>query len=220
MSPTVTKPLAALLLVLAALPGEAAAVEQITVVGLFRDKAVVNIDGNRRVLQTGETSPEGVTLVSADSEQAVLEVDGERATYPLGARISTRFASPDERAVVTRVWRSPRGTYDANGSINGYPVDFIVDTGASLVAMSKRHARRLGIDYLVQGSRGISETASGMVDAYVVTLDRVRVGDIELRDVRAAVLDSNHPSSVLLGMSFLDRLETRREGDLMELIKK
>ncbi|NIR28826.1 MAG: TIGR02281 family clan AA aspartic protease [Gammaproteobacteria bacterium] len=212
----------AALLLSATMSAHAGAAEQVTVLGLFKDKAVVLVDGKRRVLGAGETSPEGITLVSADSEEAILEIDGELGNYPLGTRITTNYASHgrDDAGITARIWRSPNGMYNTPGSINGYPVDFVVDTGATLIAMNKNVAKRIGIDYLVTGRPSRSETANGVVDTYIVRLDEVQIGDIALRGVWGAVLDSEHPRQVLLGMSALNRLEVRRDGNLMELTKK
>ncbi len=202
---------------LAAAP-RAGAVEEIHVVGLFAGKAVVEVDGARRVLAEGETSPEGVRLISADSEQAVLEIDGERRAYELGGRVSTRFRRPERASV--RIWRDGRGMFATTGAINGMPVDFLVDTGATYVAMSGAAARRLGIDFRVEGERGFAETASGVARTYRVTLDTVQVGDIRVRNVTAAVIEGSRPRRVLLGMSFLDRLEIENRGEVMVLRKR
>lgn len=206
-----------LLASLAALPAAAAAaVDTVVVLGLFKDKAVLEIDGRRRLLSAGQTSPEGVTLVSADAHAAVLEIDGRRATYELGTRINAEYAAPAEQPSV-HIWPTERGMYTVTGSINGFPVRFVVDTGATYLAMNRGEAKRLGIDYLVEGEPGVAQTASGRIDTYRVVLDRVRVGDILLRNVPAAVLDGEHPAEVLLGMSFLNRVDMRREGDAIVL---
>ena len=196
----------------------AAAATKVSVVGLFKDMAIVVIDGKRRTLRSGESSPEGVTLVSANSEEAIIEVDGERKRYGLGGQIGGHY-TPAEQSTV-RIWPTPDQMYLAIGSINGYPVNFVVDTGATLVSMSAREARRLGIDYRVVGTPGHSTTASGVDTIYIVNLERVRLGDIELRNVRGAVHDGDFPSQTLLGMSFLGRLEMRQEGQVLELSTK
>jgi len=203
--------------VLAALAIPAQALQKVSVVGLFKDKAIVVIDGKRRLLRAGDTSPEGVTLVSADSKEAVLEIDGERRSYGLGGHIGGSFTPPERPTV--RIWPTPNRMYAVVGSINGYPVDFVVDTGATLVSMSGREAKRLGIDYRVVGEPSMSSTAAGVSRIYLVNLDRVRVGDIQLRNVRGAVHDGDFPAVVLLGMSFLGRLDIRRDGDVLELTK-
>lgn len=196
----------------------AAAVSKITVVGLFKDTAIVVIDGTRRLLRRGDTSPEGVTLVSATSTEAILEIDGEQKRYGLGGQIGGSYARSEQPKV--RIWPTPNRMYLVTGSINGFPVNFIVDTGATLVSLSGREAKRLGIDYRVVGTPGYSSTASGIEKIYLVKLNKVRVGDIELRNVEGAVHDGDFPPAVLLGMSFLGRLSLRQDGQVLELEKK
>lgn len=205
-------------MLMAMMAAGALAATKVSVVGLFKDTAIVVIDGKRRLLRSGETSPEGVTLISADSTEAVLEIDGVQKRYGLGGQIGGTYARPD--AVTVRIWPTPNRMYAVVGSINGYPVDFIVDTGATLVSLSAREARRLGIDYRVVGTPGESSTASGIDRIYIVNLNKVKVGDIELRNVRGAVHDGDFPPSTLLGMSFLSRLSMRQDGQVLELTKK
>jgi aspartyl protease family protein len=207
-----------LLVVLLAAAVSAAAINKITVVGLFKDTAIVVIDGTRRLLRSGDTSPEGVTLVSATSIEAVLEIDGEQKRYGLGGQIGGSYARSEQPKV--RIWPTPNHMYLVTGSINGFPVDFIVDTGATLVSLSGKEAKRLGIDYRVVGTPGRSSTASGIEEIYLVKLNKVRVGDIELRDIQGAVHDGDFPPAVLLGMSFLGRLTMRQDGQVLELEKK
>lgn len=194
------------------------AVEKVSVRGLFRDKAILVIDGTQRLLHAGETSPEGVKLISASSKEAIIEVGGVQSVRALGTHIGSGFKPPENPAV--RIWPTGHNMYPVVGSINGYPVNFLVDTGATSIAMNSREARRLGIDYAVEGEPAVSQTASGLVKAWMVNLKRVKVGDIELRNVRAAVLEGNFPTNVLLGMSFLGRLDIRREQGVLELRKK
>ncbi len=186
--------------------------------GLFRDRAILTIDGRQRLLKAGETSPEGVTLVSANAREAVLEIDGERRSYGLGGHISSSYAGPPP-GVVVQLWPDRQGMYLASGAINGFPTRFLVDTGATVVAMNRNDAKRFGVDFRLDGKEGRTHTASGTAKAWYVTLARVRVGDIELRDVEAAVLDGDHPVDVLLGNSFLGRLDLSREGQILELRK-
>ena len=103
---------------------------------------------------------------------------------------------------------------------NGRPVDFVVDTGANLVALSGRQAQRLGIDVRVVGTPSQTITASGVAAAHLVNLSRVKVGDIELRGVEGIVIDGDYPPITLLGMSFLNRLNMRKDGQVMELQTK
>lgn len=203
------------LLLAAVLMLPAGAVERIQVLGLFKDKAVVRIDGQRRLLRTNEVSPEGVRLISADSNAAVLEVEGEQRTFQLGSDVSTRLAPADSSVV--RIYPNNFGMYATVGSINGQTVDFLLDTGASQIALNARHARLLGIDFRLEGREERVETASGVVRAYRVNLDTVQVGAIKLHNVGAVVLEGPSPRQALLGMSFLGRLAIENQGKAMVL---
>lgn len=190
----------------------------VRVVGLFKQRAVLLIDGKQRVLAVGETSPEGVKLLSADSESAVLVVDGMEFKGTLDGRVSARKKTPSMQVVQIR--RNSMSMYSTVGSINGLPVSFLVDTGATQIAMNDAQARRLGIDYRVVGEPAAITTASRVERAWAVMLDSVKVGDIELSNVSAIVLEGAQPEQALLGMSFLGRLEMRNDGQLMTLRRK
>ena len=170
-------------------PATVSAVNDIVVMGLFRARAVLLIDGQRRVLSAGEQSPEGVTLVSASSTHAVLEIDGKQHTYSLGSRVSASFAKIKRRTI--SIYRSPQGMYTTVGSINGLPVKFLIDTGASAVAMSAIEAKRLGVNYKLEGERTQVRTASGISAAYRVQLNTIKVGEILQRNVNAFVIEGN-----------------------------
>ena len=200
-----------------AAPGAQAAPD-VRVVGLFKNRAVVIIEGRQRVLRVGQTSPEGVKLVAADSESALLAYEGEEFKGMLDGRVSTRSKPPATEEV--QIWRNSQGMYATAGSINGLPVSLLVDTGASQVAMNAAQARRLGIDYRVIGRPAAITTASRLEPAWAVTLDSVKVGDIELSNVEGVVLEGAQPQTVLLGMSYLGRLDIRNDGRLMTLQRK
>ncbi len=193
------------------------AVDEVVVQGLFKDTAVLQLDGRRRVLKRGQTSPEGVTLIRADSRSAILEINGKRKTYALGSKVHTRFTPPEKK--VERIWPDDRGMYTAIGSINGLPVSFLIDTGAQSIAMNSSEARRLGVEFRYSGKRGSVTTASNVVPAFFVRLKSVRVGGIVLKNVQATVIDGPQPSQVLLGMSFLGRLKIEQEGAAMKLVQ-
>jgi aspartyl protease family protein len=204
--------------ILATLGSLPAAAGDIMVLGLFKDKAVVSINGKQRSLAPGQISPEGVTLISASSNGAVLEVEGKRRSYPLGSQVNTQLAAPKHTAV--QVYPNPAGMYTTVGSINGLPVNFLLDTGATFIAMNANEAKRLGLSYRLDGQRTVMSTASGMAEAFIVKLAKVKVGEIELRDVDAAVIVGDSPTEVLLGMSFLGKLEIQHKEKVMELRKK
>ncbi len=195
--------------------GHVLAASSIEVQALFGGKAVVMIDGQRRTLSIGQTSPEGVKLVSADSKQAVLEVDGKVQSYKPGGAISLSYARPEHHE--EKIYANDRGMFHSVGSINGRTVRFLVDTGATTVAMNKSQAKQLGVDYRMTGERVIVSTASENVKGYRVRLKSVSLGKIKLRNVEAMVIDGDHPGPILLGMSFLGKLKVENAGGVMKI---
>ncbi len=192
-----------------------ASIQEVSVQALFLDKAMVSIDGQSHLLVAGQSSPEGVILVSATSNGAVLRINGKQASYPLSNEVGTSFSADTE--VVEQLFSDEMGMYSTVGNINDQPVDFVVDTGASLIAMSGQEARRLGIDFRLTGRPGQVLTASGIAKAYQVKLKTVKLGDIVLRNIDAVVMDGSQPSSILLGMSFLRKVKMESNGKVMEL---
>lgn len=195
--------------------------KQIDLLALFEDQAIVHIDGVRRLLAVGESSPEGVTLITSDSDQAVIEFDGRREILMLGMVSvfpgSGKSAAGEIESI--SLWADPRGFFYADGTINGYPVRFLVDTGATTIAISSDLARRIGIE-LSDGKPWIANTAGGMARMVRIKLDSVSVGDIAVRDVDAGVILGSHPTTPLLGMSFLGEVDMVRRGNQMELKKR
>lgn len=189
----------------------------IMVLGLFKNKAIVNIDGKQRTLKKGKKSPEGVILVFADSDSAILEVDGKEQEFKLGRQVSSSFK---QKELSEAKIMSVNGMYSTVGFINGRQVQFLVDTGATWIAMNAHQARRLGINFRYLGKRSHVSTANGVVPVYRVTLAKVRVGEIELTNVAASVLEGSSPQEVLLGNSFLNRVQMQRQGQVMLLKQK
>lgn len=186
--------------------------------GLLPNQAVMTIDGQQRILKTGQTSPEGVTLVAADSKKATLEWQGERFERTLSRQITSNFSAPVEKQEV-RIKRGRHDHYFTPGHINGRMVNFMVDTGASAIAMNHEEADRLGIDWR-NGQRFMAGTAGGDTPSYAVTLDSVTVGGITLYNVEAAVIVADTDNDILLGMTFLGKTEMREENDMLVLRKK
>ena len=193
--------------------------EEIRVLGLFRDKALVEIDGTRRMLKTGKISPEGVLLLSADSTEALIENNGTRKTYTLDTRISGNYNKPSGIQTVT-LTPDEQGMYWVTGTVNGVNMKFVVDTGSTLISMNRHEAEKLGIDYKSEGIKTFSNTAGGRDPVYVVRLQKVKIGEIMLRDVFAAIHDSDFPDVTLLGNSFLNRVDMEREGRILKFKKK
>ena len=184
--------------------------------GLFGKSAVLVIDGKQRLLKQGQTSPEGVTLISSDKSEAVLEVGGQRVTLGLSQHISSNFQAAKMAEV--RIPRGHNGHYFVSGFINGRSIDFMVDTGASAVALNINQAKALGIDYR-NGQKIKINTAGGVTDARDVVLNKLTIGNITLYNVRCIVNIGSHPTMALLGNSFLSKVQmTEVEGVL--LLKK
>jgi aspartyl protease family protein len=198
----------------AGVPGAALAVD-VDVVALIKGKATLVIDGHPpRTLAIGQVSPEGVKLLAADSQQATVEIDGKQETIAAGARATVVATIVDRPRKVT-LYPDARGHFTTIGSVNSVPVRFMVDSGATAVVLSVGEAQRARVDYL-HAERGVSMTANGAIGVYRVKLPSVKVGELELRDVDANIIDSAMPES-LLGMSFLSRVEMQRNGEYMTL---
>jgi aspartyl protease family protein len=186
----------------------------VSVQGLFQGGAILSIGGKRHMLRAGERSPEGVLLISADTKAAVLEIEGERQTLGMSRRISTQFARPEKAEV--RIQSGRGGHYFTPGRINGHAVDFLVDTGATAISMNLPTAQRLGLNYRA-GQQIAMTTANGVVTGYRVLLDSVRIGAIELNSVEAVVTMGDFPAEILLGNSYLGRVDLRRENGVLIL---
>ena len=195
--------------------GDVVAASRIEVQALFGGKAMLMIDGQRRTLSIGETSPEGVKLVNADSKHSVLEVDGNTKSYKPGGAISLSYAKPEH--LEEMVYADDRGMFRSVGTINGRTVRFLLDTGATTVAMNKSQARQLGVDYRMKGERIVVSTASQNVKGYRVRLKSVSLGKIKQTNVEAMVIDGDHPGPILLGMSFLGNLKVEKDGKAMPI---
>ncbi len=188
----------------------AAAQPMVRVVGLFPNAAVLSIDGQRTLVKAGKTGPQGVTVISADSRSAVLQIDGVQSTHTLSRDYGNGgFAEPEKRRLT--ISKGVAGHYWVTGLVNGNTVPFMVDTGASTIAMNATQAQRLGIDFRNKGNPVMVNTASGTEKAWRVYLKSVKLGAIEVLGVDAMVLGGEYPRDVLLGMSFLGRVSWREE---------
>ncbi|MEB2326825.1 MAG: TIGR02281 family clan AA aspartic protease [Pseudomonas sp.] len=201
------------------LPSLAVSAPMVQVVGLFPGAAVLNVDGQRKLVRVGQTGPGGVEVVSADSRGAVLRVGGVERSYGLSREYSgAGYAAPEKTQL--SVAKGVGGHYWIAGSINGQPVQFLVDTGATSVAINENQARRLGIDYRAAGQPLLVNTASGTAKAWRVRLNSVKVGAIDVLGVEAVVLEGESPSEALLGMSFLGRVSWREDQGVLRLESK
>jgi aspartyl protease family protein len=185
--------------------------------GVFSGKALLTIDGGAaRVVAVGMKTSEGVSVVAVDGDTATIEIDGKRRVLHVGQNVAEQPAGAGPASVALTA--DTQGHFYTNGYINGASVRFLVDTGATMVAIGAGDARRLGVDP-AKGVRGVSNTANGPVAVSLVKLNSVRVGDVVMNNVDATVHAHDLPVT-LLGMSFLNRMEMQRNGDTMTLIKR
>lgn len=197
---------------------------RVNVVGLFNNKALVIINGGSpQSLSAGQTS-NGVKLISADSTSGTFIVEGKRQVLKMGQAASV--AAGAAPAASEGGTNSPVTLYaDANGhflgnlSINGVSLKYLVDTGATTVALNSGDAKYAKIDY-EKGQRVNMSTANGMVSAYLVTLNTLKIGTIVLNNVQATVNEGGSPAVVLLGMTAQNRLDLKRENSILTLSKK
>lgn len=188
----------------------------VNVVGLFSGKAMLEIDkAPARMISVGQKI-NGVKLLEANSEGAVVEVNGKREKLQMGQSIASAGPTSERPKIVLTA--DSQGHFVTTGQMNGATTTFLVDTGATTIAMSKPEAKRLGISF-VNARRGISSTANGQVAYYQIKLDTVKIGDVTLHQVEAAVIDGGGMDVTLLGMSFLNRLDMKRSGSTLTLTK-
>jgi aspartyl protease family protein len=188
----------------------------VALVGLLAGKAMVMVDGGKRqMLAVGERTAEGVRLEAIEAGVAVFEVEGKTRRIRIGQSVVSSASS--ERPMTTLTADS-RGHFLTTGSINGATMQFLVDTGATFISLGAADARRARID-AAKGTPATTMTANGPIRVWRVKLNNVKVGGISLSDVDATVHEQDMPV-VLLGMSFLNRMEIRRDGQSMTLMQR
>lgn len=202
----------ALCCLMAVLPARAT---EVGVVGLFPGKAVLVIDGAApRTVAVGARLGEA-KLVAVEKDAAIVEIDGKRQRLAIGQHAYSGNSSTSQSTSLTA---DGRGHFITTGTINGATVRFMVDTGATSVALGPSDARRANIN-LSSGRPIMVQTANGVTQAVLVKLDSIKVGDVTLNNVEGAVHSHDMPI-VLLGMSFLNRMEMKRDGQTMTLRKR
>lgn len=194
------------------------AATKVTLVGLFPGKAVVVIDGGApRTISVGQKTPKKVTLIQSDKASAIVEIDGKKQTLQIGEHFAASSANSAAAGVVLA--GDERGHFFANGQINGKSLRFLVDTGASMVSISASFAKNAGIDFS-KGQRVIVNTANGQAPVFRVKLDSVKIGDVTLLNVDGLVHEGASLDVALLGMSFLNRMDMKRDGAQMVLTRR
>lgn len=198
----------------------AAQAESVALAGMLGSKALLVVDGSApKTVAPGETH-QGVKVISTSGDQAVVERSGQRQTLRVGESPVSLGASAGGAARGSRIVlkESGGGHFLTSGQINGRTVQFMVDTGATFVAMSTTDAEHIGLNYKA-GQPVQMSTANGSAPGYRLKLSSVRVGDVEMYEVDAVVTPQGMPF-VLLGNSFLSRFQMKRENNVMTLEKR
>jgi len=196
----------------------AAPAQTVAFSGMLGDKALLIIDGQPRGVAVGSTVA-GVRLVRIEGTQAQIEANGKTQTLRLGG---TAMVAGDSGGggsggrIVLPVGSG--GHYTGLASINGHPVQFVVDTGATMVSMGADVASQLGLDY-GNSTAGAAMTANGAVSVRRISLTKVTVGDVTIYNVDAMVVPQAMPV-VLLGNSFLSHFQMHSESSSLVLDKK
>ena len=191
--------------------------QDVALAGILGGKALLVVNGSApRGVAPGE-SHMGVQVVSVGREDAVVDSAGGRRSLRLGeAPVRVGDSGTGQRVVLKA---DARGHFVSSGQINGRIMQYMVDTGASTVAIGRPDAQRMGLKFEEQGQSVRMNTANGVAQGWRMRLDSVRVGDVELRGVDAIVTPQPMPY-VLLGNSFLREFEMSRNGDEMMLLKR
>ncbi|MDO9360646.1 MAG: TIGR02281 family clan AA aspartic protease [Polaromonas sp.] len=196
--------------------------QSVALAGMLGNKALLVVNGAApKSVAAGESHLQ-VKVISTTGDQAVLEVNGKRHTLrvgdapvSVGAGGQAAGSGKGNRIVLTA---GSGGHFTTAGQINGRAVQFVVDTGATSIAMSASDAERIGLDYKA-GQPIRLNTANGTVQGFRVKLTSVRVADVEVFDVEAVVIPQPMPF-MLLGNSFLTRFQMVRENEQMTLVKR
>ena len=198
--------------------------ESVALVGMMGQRPLLVVNGSSpRAMSVGETF-QGVRVVSVSGSGATLASAGKRYTLRVGdapvnvGQVASAggASGPDGGRIVLP--RGSGGHFYASGTVNGKSARFVVDTGATLVAMGVPDAERMGIAYR-NGRPSRSLTANGVVESWRVQLNSVRINSVEVYNVDAVVLKTSMPA-MLLGNSFLSRFRILQNGDQMVLERR
>jgi aspartyl protease family protein len=197
----------------------AAGAAEVSLIGVIGDKAaVIVLDGGEpKTVKVGQ-SWRGVTVLAVEHDRATVEIEGKKRVLERGQHYRSSAATSSDRGKAILAADS-RGHFLADATVNGLPVRFVVDTGATLIALPQQEAERLGINYRA-GQASQTRTANGLAQVYLVKLDAVKIGGIELHNVDATVHQGGGLDQALLGMSFLNRVLMQRDGATMTLIQR
>jgi len=190
--------------------------QDVGLAGIMGSKAMLMINGGEpQAVPVGQTV-DGVKVLSIQGDQATIEVGGKKRPLRVGQHaIGVGNGDGSDKIIMTA---DVQGHFFTTGNINGTSVRFLVDTGASMIALGATDARRIGLDFN-RGQKALTNTANGQVVVSKVQLDTVRIAGVTLHNVDALIHQNEMPIA-LLGMSFLNRMEMQRDGSTMTLKKR
>ena len=203
------------LLALLAWAGVHGAQANVTLSGLLGEKALISVNGGPPKVPAVGEAHKGVKLLAVRGQQVEIEEAGQRRVLGMGFS-GGGVSQPGSKVSLTA---DGRGQFVAQGEVNGTATRFLVDTGASLVALPRSMAERAGVRLGGMPSI-VLNTANGRTKAFNVLLNSVTVGDIRASLVEAIVLEDRQLSVPLLGMSFLNRVNMNRDGDMLTLSQR
>jgi len=204
---------AVLVVLLLLLPRAGIAVDvQLVAITPGRNVTVVVPGQPPMTIEVGE-SANGIALIRTDHHSAVLSINGVTKTLPLVANPSGGSMPASDSLTLLA---DNGGQFVTRGSVNGVPVNLIVDTGATLTSFSRTVADRIGLVY-ERGAPSVVMTAAGPVLGWRISLATVEVGDLVAHNVDAVVMDTRGLDVGLLGMSFLGRFEMHHKGSTLVL---
>jgi aspartyl protease family protein len=189
-----------------------AAAQTVAFSGMLGDKALLIINGHATGVAVGATV-QGVKLVHIDGASAQVDVGGKTQTLRLGgAAVVAGDPGGGSGGLRIVLPAGSGGHYAGLGTINGHSVQFVIDTGATTVAMGADVAQQLGLDPK-------DSTPLAVIAARKLTLNSVRVGDVTIYNVEAMVVPQSMPV-VLLGNSFLSHFQMHSDASSLVLDKK
>jgi len=195
--------------------------QSVALTGVLGSKALLVIDGSApKALAVNESHRE-VRLLQISGDTAVVDIKGRRQTVRLGdapvsvgSRGGTGGAARSGRLVLIA---DSRGHFIDRGYINGKTMQYMVDTGASTIAIGRADADRMGLPY-EQGVPVLMRTANGTAQGWRIKLDTVKLGEMEVYGMDAVVAPQSMPY-VLLGNNLLTQFQMTRRGNEMVLEK-
>lgn len=195
----------------------AAQAQSVALAGMLGSKALLVVDANApRAVGVGDEY-KGVKVIATTADEATIEVKGARRTVRLGeAPVSVGSRNGGARRIT--ILADSRGHFVNSGTINGQAMQYMVDTGASTIAIGRADADRMGLKYQ-SGQPVRVNTANGVAQGWRMKIDSVRIGEVEVFGIEAIITSQSMPY-VLLGNSFLSEFQMTRNNEQMVLEKR